>query len=119
MGQGTAKRQRTLYDLVPWKKSLWHSTIFLNKHPHTYVFPNLVRQGISAISRLFDDNLDLHSHALKCISHTWLPIYQQALRTYRAMPPNDWSPPAVWPGCWAKSPCLAYIAPSKKIKHEA
>ena len=69
--------------------------------------------------QLFDDNLELHSHALKYISHTWLPIYQQALRRYQAMPPNDRSPSAVWPGCWVKSPCLAYIAPSKKIQHRA
>ena len=54
---------------------LWHSNIFLNKHRNTCFPPILVKHGILTISQLFDDNPQLHSHALKYISHTWLPIY--------------------------------------------
>ena len=54
---------------------LWHSTMFLNKRCNTYFSPNLVRLGILTRSQLFDDNLELHSHALKYITHTRLPLY--------------------------------------------
>ena len=103
-----------LKDLPPW-----HSTIFCNKHHNTYFAPHLIRQGVLAVAHLFDSNLELQPHMHKFISLSWLPIYQQALRQYQALPINNWSPPAVWPGCWAQSSYLAYIAPSKKIHHRA
>ena len=103
-----------LQDLPPW-----HSTIFCNKHHNTYFAPHLIKQGVLTVAQLFDSNLVMHSHMHQCISRTWLPIYQQALQQYQALHINDCSPPAVWPGCWAKSSCLAHIAPSKKIQHHA
>ena len=98
---------------------LWHSTLFCNKHHNTYFAPHLIKQGVLTVAQLFDSNLVMHSHMHQCISRTWLPIYQQALQQYQALHINDWSPPAVGPGCWAKSSCLAHIAPSKKIQHRA
>ena len=98
---------------------LWHFAIFCNKHQNTYFAPHLIRQGLLTVAQLFDNNLDLHPYMHKFIPRSWLPIYQQALRRYQALPINDWSPPAVWPGCWAKSSFLAHIAPSKKIHHRA
>ena len=105
---------------LPLKDSpMWHSTIFCNKQYNTYFAPHLIKQGVSMVAHLFDSNLDVQPHMHKFISRSWLPIYQQALRQYQALPINDWSPPAVWPSCWAKSPRLACIAPSKKIHHRA
>ena len=71
------------------------------------------------MAQLCDSNLVMHPHMHQCIARIWLPVYQQALQQYQALHINDWSPPAVWPGCWAKSSCMAHIAPSKKIRHRA
>ena len=71
------------------------------------------------MAHLFESNLELQLHMHKFILRSWLRIYDLALRQYQALPINDWSPPPVWPGCWAKSSCVAYVAPSKKIHHRA
>ena len=96
---------------------LWHSTLFCNKHHNTYIAPHLIKRGVMTVAQLFDNNLVVHPHMHQFISRTWLPIYQQALQHYQALPINDWSPPAVWSSCWAKFACMAPIAPSKKIQH--
>ena len=98
---------------------LWHSTLFCNKHHNTYFAPHLIKQGVLTVAQLFDSSLVMHPHMHQFISRTWLPVYQQALQQYQALHINDWSPPAVWPDCWAKSSCMAHIAPSKKIQHRA
>ena len=98
---------------------LWHSTIFCNKHHNTNFAPHLIGQGILRVAQLFDSNLDMHSHMHGFISRSWLPIYQKEPEQLKTVLINDWSPPSVWPGCWAKSSCLANIAPSKEIHHHA
>ena len=114
-------RKGTKIKLSSWLRNvpMWHITIFCNKHHYTYFAPLLIRQGVLTVAHLFDSNLELQPHMHKFISRSWLPIYQQALRQYQALPINDWSPPAVWSCCCTKSPCLAYITPSKKIHHRA
>ena len=72
--------------------TLWHSTVFLNRHDPTYYSPLLIRQGVHKISYLFDDNLHIRPHLAKHIPPTWLPVYQSALSNYVLMPPNEWSP---------------------------
>ena len=68
---------------------------------------------------LFNDILHIHPHLAKHIPPTWLHVYQSALSNYVLMPPNEWSPPAVWSGCWAKSSSRALVAPSLKVQHRS
>ena len=92
---------------------LWHSTLFCNKHHNTYFAPNLIKQGVLTVGQLFDNNLVMHPYMHQFISRTWLPVYQQALQHYQALPISGWSPPTVWQGCWAKSTCLAHSTVQK------
>ena len=86
------KHSLPLKDLPPW-----HSTIFVNKYHNTYFAPHLIRQGVLTVVQLIHSNLVMHSHMHHYISRSWLPIYQQALQQYQALPINDWSPPAYGP----------------------
>ena len=98
---------------------LWHSTIFPTRHNNTYYSPLLIRQGVHNVANLFDNNMHIRPHLAKHIPPTWLPVYQSALSSYALMPTDKWSPPTVWPGCWAKSSSLALIAPSLKVQHKS
>ena len=100
---------------LPW----WHSTVFLNRCNNAYYSPLLTRHGVHKVSNLFYDNLHIRPHLAKHIPPTWLPVYQSALPSYVLMPPNKWSPPAVWSGCQAKSSSLALMASSLKVQHRS
>ena len=69
---------------------------FSQRHNNTYYSPLLNQQGVHKVSDQLDDNLHICPHLAEHVPPTWLPIHQSALYNYAHMPPNEWSPAAVW-----------------------